>query len=53
MIDQDDAQQLVSRVERIQALVHAMRESLPDEGRGAMRRDLEDLYDEDGLPASS
>lgn len=53
MSDDDHDQELASRVERVQAIVRAMRESLPDEDRGAMRRDVEDLYDEDGLPASS
>lgn len=39
------------RLGRVQALVRAMRESMKDEDRGTVRQELENLYDDDGLPA--
>lgn len=40
-----------ARLARARDIVHLMRASLSDVDRDAMRTDLEEMYDEDGLPA--
>lgn len=48
----DDAgDEVAGRVARAQELVAQIRKSWTDADLAAMRRDLDEMYDEDGLPA--
>lgn len=49
--DEGSASEAEDKLARAKRIVVEMRDSLTDEDRDAMRADLDEMYDEQGLPA--